>query len=148
VEPAGLKRIVTEVDASGRSVVAAHGPPPTVLRSGEGWIAEEWVAVPQQGARDAATERWRLAPPAGGLAFRLVEFAPAGRPGATSERHVTATVDYVVVLRGTVWLRLDDEEVELGPGDCVVQQGATHSWENRGSEPCVIAAVLASTEPR
>lgn len=57
--------------------------------------------------------------------------------------HRTATLDYDVVLEGTVGLELDDgAEVTLGPGDVVVQDGTRHRWHNRGDS---IARVLAVT---
>lgn len=54
-----------------------------------------------------------------------------------------ATIDYDVVLEGTVGLELDDgAEGVLGPGDVVVQNGTRHRWHNRGT---TIARVLAVT---
>ncbi|MCP4354004.1 MAG: cupin domain-containing protein [Desulfobacterales bacterium] len=57
--------------------------------------------------------------------------------------HTTDTVDYITVISGEVWLELDDgAETHLKQGDCVVQNGTRHAWRNRGSEPCIIAAVM------
>ena len=57
--------------------------------------------------------------------------------------HTTASVDYEFVVSGSVVLELDDgTEVELHPGDTVVQNGTRHAWRNRGSEPCRIVVVL------
>ena len=48
--------------------------------------------------------------------------------------HTTQTVDLDLVLEGEIWLELDDgEEVLLGPGDCVIQNGTRHAWHNRSS---------------
>jgi mannose-6-phosphate isomerase-like protein (cupin superfamily) len=47
--------------------------------------------------------------------------------------HRTATLDYDIVLDGRIGLELDNGvEVELGPGDVVVQNGTRHRWHNRG----------------
>ena len=47
--------------------------------------------------------------------------------------HRSATIDYDVVLEGTIGLELDDGvEVTLQPGDVVVQNGTRHRWHNRG----------------
>jgi mannose-6-phosphate isomerase-like protein (cupin superfamily) len=57
--------------------------------------------------------------------------------------HQNPTLDYLVVLRGAVSLRLKDgTETELGPGDCIVQDGCEHAWRNHSSEDCVMACML------
>ena len=51
----------------------------------------------------------------------------------------------MTVLRGRVTLVIGETEVDLGPGDSVVQQpGVPHDWQNRSAEPCVMAGVLVS----
>ena len=60
--------------------------------------------------------------------------------------HCTDTLDYGIVLSGELWLQLEEEEVLLKAGDVVVQRGTTHSWQNRGSEPCIIAFILIATD--
>ena len=61
--------------------------------------------------------------------------------------HTTATVDLDLVLSGECWLELDDgEEVLLGPGDCVVQNGTRHAWHNRTAEPCMLFVALLGAE--
>ena len=57
--------------------------------------------------------------------------------------HTTDTVDLDFVLAGEIWLELDDgEEVRLGPGDCVIQNGTRHAWHNRTNEPTTILTAL------
>lgn len=57
--------------------------------------------------------------------------------------HTTDTVDYVIILAGEVWLELDDGQQRLiKAGDCVVQNGTRHRWQNRSDAPCVMAAVM------
>ena len=47
--------------------------------------------------------------------------------------HATDTIDFEVVLEGTVVLELDDgAEVTLHAGDTVVQNGTRHRWKNPG----------------
>ena len=109
--------------------------------------------------------RVELSPPDAGTKFRVFELPPdaeylgrvsgedlLGGIGASGHlvaaahpgMHKTPTTDYVVVLRGTVHLILDDAEVELYPGDCVVQGGVSHAWSNRTTEPALLAAVLVA----
>ena len=62
----------------------------------------------------------------------LVEYADPDDAGM----HRTATLDFEYVVEGTLTLELDDgREVELHPGDVVVQNGTRHRWRNRGDIP-------------
>ena len=61
--------------------------------------------------------------------------------------HKTNTVDYIIVLKGEIYAIMDQGETLLRPGDVLIQRGTNHSWSVRGSEPCIIAAVLVSADP-
>jgi quercetin dioxygenase-like cupin family protein len=61
--------------------------------------------------------------------------------------HATATVDYIIVLRGEIWAILDKGETLLKQGDVLIQRGTNHSWSVRTRRPCVIAAVLVGAKP-
>jgi quercetin dioxygenase-like cupin family protein len=61
--------------------------------------------------------------------------------------HTTDTIDFEVVLSGSVTLELDDgAEVNLRQGDTVVQNGTRHRWKNTGTEPCVMAVFIVGAE--
>ena len=82
-----------------------------------------------------------------GQAFAEMEAALPGLAGHMEPdapgMHTTATIDYEFVVSGSVLLELDDGvEVELHPGDTVVQNGTRHAWRNRGTEPCTLVVVL------
>lgn len=62
--------------------------------------------------------------------------------GSGQGMHTTASIDYTYLISGDLTLVLDDGEVDLTPGDCVVQRGTRHAWRNKGSEPAIVAAVL------
>ncbi len=66
------------------------------------------------------------------------------RPGM----HRTPTIDFGVVLSGEIWLELEDGEVHLRAGDCVVQRGTMHAWRNRSDSPCVMSFVLIEASPK
>lgn len=69
----------------------------------------------------------------------LIDYFDPNNPGM----HATPSVDYGIVLSGSVWLELDDGVIEqLEPFSVVVQQGNVHAWRNRGTEPAVVAFVL------
>jgi len=113
-----------------------------------------------------------LVPPPGGTHWRVVQFPPdsvvprhADAKGAAAEvsgkvpdwlthvdpsrpgMHQTPTIDFGIVLSGEIWLELDDSEVRLKAGDCVVQRGTMHAWRNRSGEPCVMSFVLIEASP-
>ena len=63
--------------------------------------------------------------------------------------HTSQTIDYGVVVRGEVWLELDDGAKRLlKPGDCVIQNGTRHAWHNTSSEECVMAFVVVGANKR
>lgn len=172
-----LRRIVTGIDADGKSYIASDGPPAHVRESGGGGAAEFWVtdATPTDNttAGDPAARPVRLEPPDGGSRFRFFMVAPEDKamPAAEMERiaaerfaamgaahcrvdtsrhpsmHTTRTADYIIVLSGRVSLLLDKGEADLKPFDVVIQRGTNHGWVNHGTEPALMVAVLIDAKP-
>jgi quercetin dioxygenase-like cupin family protein len=62
-------------------------------------------------------------------------------------RHKTSTIDYIIVLKGEIYAILDTGETLLKAGDILVQRGTVHSWSVRGTEPCIVAAILIGAHP-
>jgi quercetin dioxygenase-like cupin family protein len=56
--------------------------------------------------------------------------------------HSTNTLDVITILRGEIFLVLDEEEILLKPTDTVIIQGTNHGWSNRSDEPCLFTAVM------
>jgi hypothetical protein len=52
-------------------------------------------------------------------------------PGAHPGLHRTETVDYAIVVDGSIDMVLDVGEVHLEAGDLLVQHGTKHAWVNR-----------------
>jgi hypothetical protein len=167
---------VTGHDADGRSMFLMDGHAPNVkeMASMPGLaLTDLWettgAPATNAGSRDAADRPVRLEPPPNGTILRIVEFPPDSRwrgsadarqafdsigAGHAPDRrsadpmmHRTATVDYIIVLKGEIWAIMDKGEVLLKAGDVLVQRGTNHSWSVRGEEPCIIAAVLVSATP-
>jgi hypothetical protein len=168
-----VRRVLTGHDADGKSIFIADGPAPNIkkmtalpgLALTDLW---ETKGAPARngGSDDAADRPVRLEPPPNGTILRIVEFPPDsawrgrtdGRAGFDSigaggvqdahssdpMMHKTATVDYIIVLKGEIYAIMDKGETLLKPGDILVQRGTNHSWSVRGNEPCIIAAVLVS----
>ena len=73
----------------------------------------------------------------GGSLIRIIEWAP----GHQRFTHRTETLDYIVILSGEIDLEPDgDEAVHLKAGDILVQRGGMHTWVNKRTVPCVMAA--------
>jgi mannose-6-phosphate isomerase-like protein (cupin superfamily) len=169
------RRVVTGHDAHGRAVVLMDGEAPHILLEQAGGLrlTELWetrsAPADNSGAADAAVHERRIEPVAGGTVFRVIEYPPdsvrlktlapekffssmGARSADPATRrhpgmHKTDTVDYCVVLSGEIWAVLDEGEVLLRAGDCLVQRGTRHAWSNRSDESCVIAFVLVAAKP-
>jgi hypothetical protein len=157
-----VRRIVTGHDASGKSVFLSVGEPPQFhgRPPGPTVFYELWNTA-QAPARITATEDrepndrlpLRLPPDAGGTIIRILDLHP-GHVQALAPRddgrhpgmHRTRTIDYGIVLEGSLWLMLDDSEVLCEPGDVVIQRGTAHAWENRSNAVARIAFVLIDAE--
>ena len=171
-----VRRVLTGHDSSGKSIIMTDGIAPNVLEmaSMPGLaLTDLWetkgAPASNDGSADAAARPVHLEPPKNGTIVRIVEFPPdthwrqnadarkafdsigAGhapdKHSADPMMHKTATVDYIIVLKGEIWAIMDKGEVLLKPGDILVQRGTNHSWSVRTNEPCVIAAVLVSAKP-
>lgn len=171
-----VRRVLTGHDSDGKSIILKDGIAPNVLEmaSMPGLaLTDLWetkgAPASNEGNADAAARPVHLEPPTKGTILRIVEFPPdshwrqnadarkafdsigAGhapdKHSADPMMHKTATVDYIIVLKGEIWAIMDKSEVLLKPSDILVQRGTNHSWSVRTNEPCIIAAVLVSAKP-
>jgi mannose-6-phosphate isomerase-like protein (cupin superfamily) len=168
----GVRRVVTGHDSAGKAVVVSDVDAADIQVGGgrEGatlynlWRTDATPAA-INGPDETVVEQFTLHPPKGGSIFRVVEFPPEDREllktidgkaafaalgagdaiveGARHPfMHRTETIDYAIVLSGSITMLLDDSEVEMKAGDVMVQRGTNHAWSNRGTEPCQVAFVL------
>jgi mannose-6-phosphate isomerase-like protein (cupin superfamily) len=171
-----VRRVYTGHDARGRSIIVEDGIARNVkeMASMPGLaLTDLWETggplASNAGNADAAKRPVHLEPPKGGTILRIVEFPPdkAWRDNADAMAafesigaghakdagssdpmmHKTATVDYIIVIKGEMHAIVDTGEVLLRPGDVFIQRGTNHSWSVRGDEPCIIAAILVSATP-
>ncbi|HEX2284229.1 MAG TPA: cupin domain-containing protein [Mycobacterium sp.] len=168
-----VRRVVTGHDASGKSVFvsdeAVQPVEPMMLPGFHAyllWGADKTPRFPD----DGSMPEWHTYfPPVGGFRFGMFTVPPnttaaprdldvdaavadaeAKLPGllryldpSDPGMHTTDTIDFEVVLEGTVVLELDDgAEVTLRPGDTVVQNGTRHRWKNPGDEPARLALFM------
>ena len=172
-----MRRIVTGHDARGKSIFLSDGPSPHVLEvPGMPGLAivNLWVTdgapAGNAGAADAAARPVVLEPPPRGTIFRVVDFPPDASAVGAMDRartfeamgaghamdrdasrhpgmHKTSTVDYALVLDGEIWALMDEGELLMRAGDCLVQRGTNHAWSNRTDRPCRVAFILVNADP-
>jgi mannose-6-phosphate isomerase-like protein (cupin superfamily) len=75
--------------------------------------------------------------------FRIVQYDP----GVAPRNHRTETIDYAIVMSGSIQMDLDGTIVDLKQGDVIVQRGTIHNWINNGTTPCIIAFILIAAKP-
>jgi quercetin dioxygenase-like cupin family protein len=80
-----------------------------------------------------------------GTTCRMVDFAPGG----DALMHRTQSLDYGVVLEGSIELQLDSGETRtLHRGDIAVQRATMHAWRNFSSDKwCRMLFVLQDCQP-
>jgi quercetin dioxygenase-like cupin family protein len=138
-----IRRIVTGHDAQGRSLISDD----SLIESHPGKmdaainIADLWLNAlpPSLDGADPAKSDFPVLPSNGGAVFRVLELMP----GTAPHMHKTATIDYIVVLAGTLSMLLDDgTELAMKPHEVMIQRATVHGWANRGNEPCRFATVV------
>jgi hypothetical protein len=132
------------------------------------WMTDGAPALVDNGP-DPTARPVTIEPAAKGTVIRVIEFPPdseatralsaeqakaifqkMGSGSAATVRsdsrhplmHRTKTVDYGLVMEGSITLVLDDADVALTAGDVVVQRGTNHAWSNRSGKPCRMLFVL------
>jgi len=171
-----VRRVLTGHDRDGKSIILADGIAPNMkeMPSFPGLaLTDLWetkgAPASNEGDADAAARPVHLEPPKNGTIVRIVEFPPdSTRPGNSDGRdgfnaigaghaqdkhssdpmmHRTGTVDYIIVLKGEIYAVMEKGETLLKAGDVLIQRGTMHSWSVRGSEPCIVAAILVNAKP-
>ena len=172
-----IRRVVTGHNADGRANILFDDLAPNVteLKGWPGaavtelWVTDE-APVNNHGAVDRSLRPMRHDPTPAGTIFRVVEVPPErvgaridaastfAQLGSTHQpraedsarhptMHKTDSIDYLVVIAGEMWMVMEEGEVLLRQGDCIVQRGTNHAWVNRGDKPCLLAAILIPAKP-
>lgn len=148
-----MRRIVTGVDADGRSCIVEDGEvsPKSFegiigVRSGILWDTDRspLPAPPPQAGR---ANDVRLAP--GQVRWMVVDHDPPddGKlPEVCVAMHHQDALELVFILAGTTRLVLERDECDLVKGDCVVLPGNDHAFET-GPTGCQMLAVAVGTLP-
>jgi mannose-6-phosphate isomerase-like protein (cupin superfamily) len=172
-----IRRVVTGHDSKGRSVFISDGAAPCVyVPAGNPNVSltDLWLTTSapasNAGSADPTDKPLQLLPPKNGTVIRVLELPPdRERDFSTTKKyfsgmgagsgvliegnkrhpgmHCTASVDYIFILSGEIWALMDEGEVLLKAGDCLIQRGTNHAWSNRSDKPCRFLAVLVDAEP-
>jgi hypothetical protein len=171
-----IRRVITGLNAQGQSTVLfddQNGQAKEMASMPGVVLTDIWETTSSpadnSGAKDAIQRPVRLEPLPGGSIFRVVELPPdtawlnkadaaaafssigadsvRDRNSSDPMRHKTATIDYIIVLKGELHAVLDTGSVLLKQGDLFVQRGTVHSWSVKGDRPCIIAAILITANP-
>ena len=136
-----IRRVVTSHNEEGQAIIwrdselrgklASHGNGVTLLWSTDSHPAEI-VSTTDMGQAETGLVN-------NGSVLRIVDFPPH----AAGRLHRSISLDYIVVLKGSVVLSLDDgSRTTVNEGDLVIQQATMHAWENENEGWARILCIL------
>ena len=139
-----MQRLVTGVDENGASCIVDEGE--LALETSDGFPGFSMAIVysthdspppPRPAARSDLLDLG-LAP--GFVRWMVIDY----EPNAVFSMHHTDSVDFDLVLHGSVEVTLDDGVHRLGSGDCIVMTGVDHGWR-AGPEGCRLSVTAIGT---
>ncbi|EKM52480.1 uncharacterized protein PHACADRAFT_260922 [Phanerochaete carnosa HHB-10118-sp] len=132
-----VRRIITGHTSDGKAVFADDAPASSYPFAGSTTVftdlyrSDGFPASNDGGFEDAVKHRDNGLVNPNGSVFRAVDVPPR----TESVLHRTVTLDYGILMNGTLTLVLDDNKrAILKPGDVVVQRGTIHAWVNETDE--------------
>jgi quercetin dioxygenase-like cupin family protein len=144
-----IRRVVTGHSENGKATFVSDNQFETVvIPTGDAAMATIWTTttVPAD-LNDDTDGRNRDAGTTlkGGSVIRIVDMLP----NASSPMHRTNSIDYGIILSGTIELELENHEIKtLSQGDIIVQRGTIHKWRNPSdTEVCRIVFILTEAKP-
>lgn len=176
MNPTSTRLLITANDADGRSHLSFDGAAPGTfvaerrpVAMTDLWHVDRVPADPESDGAGPAGRPFTIAPLDEGVVFRVVEFGPmtdaerealdgstvfaamnAGdahvETSVSKFMHRTRSVDFGIVLDGTMTMLLDDGAVEVSAGEIIVQRATNHAWENRSGAPATVAFVLIDAD--
>ncbi|MEZ5743811.1 MAG: cupin domain-containing protein [Sphingomonadaceae bacterium] len=137
------RRVVTGLNAAGKSCVVIDGEIPAVSEvGGVAWHTDSHP-VDNSGSEDAAPAEFSFDLMHAGSTFMIHRYVP----GQGEFWHATDTTDYIVMLEGEVTLLLEAGEVTLRKGDLCVDRGINHCWRNDSGADAVAAIIAIPARP-
>lgn len=137
-----MKWLVAGNDSSGASCVLESGEleltgelnAAVIIRTGG-------LTIPALSSLKGNTQE--IAPPPGDARWTLVAFPPNDQ----HELHNTPSLDFDVILQGSMFLTLGDGEHALEAGDCVAVTGVDHAWRI-GPDGAIMAVLMVGSDNR
>jgi len=144
-EQHAMRVLVTGVDAEGRSCVVREQVgldpvPDGVFHFG---LVHRTESAPPPAGSAARTDLMDVQVPPGIAQWIVVDY----EPGGVQEWHHTDTVDFDVVLQGSIDLTLDDGVHRLEAGEGAVINGVDHAWQ-AGPDGCRLSVLFLGTPAR
>ena len=147
-----MRRFITGVNAAGRSCVLEETdivPSPVAGIPGfsNASLYTSATGPPARPGGNGAFVDLHMAP--GAVRWMVVEHASPGTYGPqnfTAELHYADALYLICVLRGSIEMRLEDDVVQLEPGDCVVLPGVDHGY-TAGAGGCRMLVAQVGTPP-
>ncbi|KAF8308048.1 hypothetical protein DL93DRAFT_2087458 [Clavulina sp. PMI_390] len=155
------KRVITGHNAQGQStaIIVEDAPTGPFMPGSETKIARLWTTKEtpannddqKTDFKDVIPERFGLVQPNGSQAC-IIDTPPGGG----SPTHRTSSIDYIILISGTLTLLLDTDDrssPDAGttlsvPGSIFVQRGTKHTWMNRSTTEWVrFVAVMIDAKP-
>jgi len=140
-----MRFLITGVDDEGRSCVLEDRPPMIVPFETGGIQVELAAATESCPPPPRPPGHGGLVPIPGEpgiVRWNFIAFPPHTKTAV----HHTDSVDYNVILDGSVDVILDDGPHRLNQGDAVVLNGVDHCWQT-GDSDCRMSVVVIATPP-
>ncbi len=144
-----IRRVVTGNTKDGKAIFTNDDSfEPKAIPTGDAAMSLLWTtaAVPAD-LNDDTDGRYREAGVTlnGGSVIRLCDMLPGG----VSPWHRSSSIDYGIVISGSVELELDNGVTKtINQGEVIVQRGTAHLWRNPSeTETCRIIFVLTEAKP-
>jgi quercetin dioxygenase-like cupin family protein len=138
-----MRVLITGVDADGSCVVREE---PFVLDEASPgvWFGSlhETASAPPPARPACRGDHLEVGLQPGLLRWQVIDFSP----GQTYPMHYTDTIDFDLVLEGSMELGLDDGAHTLRAGDGVVVNGVDHSW-TAGPDGARLSVLFVGTPP-
>jgi mannose-6-phosphate isomerase-like protein (cupin superfamily) len=140
-----MRFLITGIDDEGGSCLVTDRPPTIVPFESGGIQVELATATESCPPPPRPPGRGGLVPMPGEpgiVRWNFISF-PADTKTAV---HHTDSVDFNVVLEGSVFIVLDDGPHRLDKGDAIVVNGVDHGWQTAASG-CRMSTVIIATPP-
>ena len=141
-----IRVLITGVDVNGRSCVVGDERVPLEAAPDAGvWfaVAHATASAPPPTRPEGRADHMDVSVPPGIVRWMVIDYGP-DQAVAT---HHTDTVDFDLVLSGSIDLTLDDGTHHLRAGDGVIVNGVDHGWRS-GPDGCRLNVMFVGTPPR